>query len=179
MQRHVVVLFWGLCLLLTYNCETENSTYNIPTPLMGSWEMEGIQWRSSDTTITIKDVQPGILLVTSSKYSLMWTPIDGPRVSFERLSAPSDSEIKSGFASVIFNAGTYKATDSTFSTVAQIAKVPGFEGGHQFYRYRLKNDRLWLTMYDETYPNGSKPEWSGKWETNFLLKRITKNQSSL
>ncbi len=29
-----------------------------------------------------------------------------------------------------------------------------------------------LTMFDETYPNGTKPEWFGRYVTEFVLERI-------
>ena len=43
-----------------------------------------------------------------------------------------------------------------------LARVPGFEGAKQQYRYTIHEDQLSLTLFDETYPNGKKPEWYGK-----------------
>ena len=55
------------------------------------------------------------------------------------------------------------------TTIADIAKVPGFEDGKQFYRMNFDNNLLELVMYDETYPNGDKPEWYGKLKVKFIL----------
>ena len=76
------------------------------------------------------------------------------------------------FHSIAFNAGTYELTDSALTTTAIIAKVPGFEGGKQFFRYHIDHSTLTLVMFDETYPNGTKPTWSGKLEVKFVLKRV-------
>lgn len=57
------------------------------------------------------------------------------------------------------------------NATAMVAKVPGFEGGQQHYNFRFENEQLILTMCDETYPDGSKPDCSGKWQTEFTLSR--------
>mgnify|MGYP000312510904 FL=1 len=87
------------------------------------------------------------------------------------MSNPTEEEIKAGFSSIVFNSGTYTSTDSTMVTEAIIAKVPGFEGGKQYYRYILEGNQLSFTMYDETYPDGSKPQWSGLWKTKFIFDK--------
>lgn len=141
-------------------------------PLMGAWEVESIHWISSDTTVSIEEAQAGIFMVTESRYSIIWTPTRTPRVPFAVLSSPTDEEAIAGFKSIVFNSGTYTIGDSTFDIEAEIAKVPGFEGGQQNFTYKIDGDQLSLRMRDETYPDGSKPEWSGKWETLFVMKRI-------
>lgn len=100
----------------------------------------------------------------------MWTRTQQPRTPFKVLSRPTDDELKAGFQSVVFNGGTYRL-DKDLVTTAQIAKVPGFEGGDQYYRYSVRGDTLELTMYDETYPDGTKPEWAGIWETRLVFHR--------
>ncbi len=139
---------------------------------MGSWEFKQIHWITPDTTYSIPESQPGLLLITPERYSIMWTPTQGPRQPFQNLSNPTDEELKLGFRSVVFNGGTYVKTDTTFTTTAFIAKVPGFEGGIQYYNYSIEGDQLTLTMFDETYPSGEKPEWFGKLETQFVLKKV-------
>ncbi|MEM1123856.1 MAG: hypothetical protein AAGJ18_25685 [Bacteroidota bacterium] len=101
----------------------------------------------------------------------MWTPTRSPRKRFKILAKPTDEEIKSGFQSVVFNGGTYEWQKGKVVTKASIAKVPGFEGGQQFYDFRIDKNMLELIMYDETYPDGGKPEWFGKWRTKFVLKK--------
>ncbi len=140
--------------------------------LIGSWKMESFHWISKDTTYSRVNVHPGIFLFTGRSYSIQWTPTKAARVPFKILSKPTDEEKIEGFQSVVFNAGSYSYTDTTVISTAYIAKVPGFEGGKQFYSYNIKGDVLILTMYDETYPDGTKPEWSGNWKTKFVLKRV-------
>ncbi len=139
--------------------------------LIGSWELKSIEWITADTSYVISDAQPGIFMIDSARYSTMWTPTREPRISFQNLSNPSEDEILSGFRSVVFNAGTHIITDSTLVTTASIAKVPGFEGGKQYYRYTIHDDEMDLTMFDETYPDGSKPDWAGIYVTKFRMIR--------
>ena len=132
--------------------------------------MTEVHWISADTTYSIPKSQPGLLIVNEQRYSLMWTRTQQPRTPFKVLSRPTDDELKAGFQSVVFNGGTYRL-DKDLVTTAQIAKVPGFEGGDQYYRYSVRGDTLELTMYDETYPDGTKPEWAGIWETRLVFHR--------
>jgi len=144
-------------------------------PLMGSWEFSSIDWIYADTTYSIATAQPGIFTLTEDHYTIMWTPTRSPRAPFSILSKPTDAETIAGFRSVVFNGGTYELSDDRLTTTALIAKVPGFEGGTQYYRYNIDGDKLELTMYDETYPDGTKPEWFGSMETKFTLKRKGSN----
>lgn len=141
-------------------------------PLLGSWQVKSIHWITPDTTYSINEAQPGLLMINPSRYSIMWTPTQAPRTPFENLSNPTDEELKTGFRSIVFNAGTYVYTDSTLTTTAEIAKVPGFEGGTQYYRYNLSGNQLEITMFDETYPDGKKPDWFGKVESKFVLEKL-------
>lgn len=141
-------------------------------PLLGSWEMLEVHWVSENERHSINKTQPGLFLFTHTSYSIMWTPTQGPRKPFKILAKPTNEEMMSGFKSVVFNGGNYEFTDTTVTTTAFIAKVPGFEGGIQHYEYTINNNVLTITMVDETYPNGTKPDWSGKWKTEFILKRV-------
>lgn len=139
--------------------------------LRGAWEVQEIHWVGKEQTRSIVPAQPGQLLLTDTHYSLVWTTTPAPRVPFKLLAQPSDDEIKAGFQSIAFNAGTYESSGDTLTTTAAIARVPGFEGGRQFFRWQLEGDRLTLTMFDETYPDGSKPAWFGKMEVRLVFKR--------
>lgn len=153
-------------------CQPKQPVIDTQTnPLLGSWKMTSTHWITKDTTYSIHEAQPGIFIIDSSRYAIMWTPLDEPRTPFKNLSQPTDMEMIAGFRSVVFNGGTYDMTDSTLTTTAQIAKVPGFEGGKQFYNYSIADDQLILVMFDETYPDGSKPSWFGKYQTKFVLRR--------
>ncbi|WP_420317098.1 hypothetical protein [Ekhidna sp.] len=102
----------------------------------------------------------------------MYNPSPRPRTPFVSLSKPSDEETMAGFRSIVFNTGPYELMeDDIMLALPDLAKVPGFEGGKQFYRYRVEDDKLYFRMYDETYPNGDKPEWFGKVEVQFILTK--------
>ena len=162
-------------LVLTYGCQQselkDHSGEIKEHPVEGSWKIETIHWITQDTTFTIEEAQPGMMLFSSDKYALMWTPTLEPRVPFNNLSQPTDEEVIAGFRSVIFNGGHYEVSDSSVVTTAEIAKVPGFEGGKQIYRYQIDQDTMRLTMYDERYPNGDRPQWYGTFETQFVMTR--------
>jgi len=172
--RSILSLF--LIFITLFSCKNKESKERLITkeqnPILGSWEMLSVNWIGRDTTYTVAKAQPGIFYFTSKSYGIMWTPTQKPRKAFVNLSKPTDEEIISGFRSVIFNGGSYTYTDSTVTTVAKIAKVPGFEGGTQFYKFSIVNDTLTISMFDETYPDGTKPSWVGDWITEFVMKKI-------
>lgn len=170
-KHYCSVLLFAL-VLIVFACSTTQTDHTTAHPIEGSWAFTSIEWITPDTTYTIQNAQPGLLMINKNRYSIMWTPTVEPRTPFEQLSNPTDEELKSGFRSVVFNAGTYEISDSIVQTQAEIAKVPGFEGGEQFYRYKIEEDKMEFTMFDETYPNGDKPDWYGSLETKFYLKRI-------
>jgi len=161
------------------NNRENNSLLSENNPLIGEWEILEIHWKTKDTVYSIHKAQPGLLIISQNRYSIIWTPINEPRKPFEHLSKPTDNEILEGFRSIVFNAGTYQISDTNLITKAEIAKVPGFEGGRQFFSYMIENDMLSLTMYDETYPNGNKPEWSGNFQTEFIFKKVRISKESL
>ena len=157
----------GLFIFISsFEIETKNNNQ-----LQGSWHLKEVNWISSDTTHVLKKDKLGLLLFTEDSYSIMWSPTEKPRAPFQKLSNPTDEEILKGFKSIVFNAGVYTKTDSTLNTTSIIAKVPGFEGGKQFYTYAFDANQLTLTMHDETYPNGEKPSWSGTWQTKFFFTK--------
>lgn len=140
-------------------------------PLMGSWRMKEIHYIQADTTIKVEKVHGGRVTFSQNHYHLLYNPWINPRKPFEKLAQPTKEEMIYGFQTLVFNSGTYVYTDSTVVTTADIAKVPGFEGGIQYYNYSLKGEALELTMYDETYPDGNKPEWYQKLKVRFKLVR--------
>jgi len=142
-------------------------------PLTGAWHLTGVEWRSAERTSALTDVQPGLFVFTTSHYALMWSPVNEPREPFQVLAKPTDEEIIKGFRSVIFNGGSYRYADGRLVTTAEVAKVPGFESGQQFFKVAQEGDQLTLTFHDEVYPDGSRPEWAGTWQTVFTLTRAT------
>ncbi len=169
-HRHLWPALLGL-LILTACAQHRAAAPVVDNPLLGAWQVRSVHWHSAEKTHTIDAAQPGVFLFTERGYSIMWTPTREPRVPFAVLSKPTDAEMMAGFKSVVFNGGSYQLNPATreLTTTAQVAKVPGFEGGLQHYSYRFDGEVLHLTMVDETYPDGSKPEWSGVWQTEFVL----------
>jgi len=164
---YISVLF---LIAITFSSLTKEKII-VENSVIGAWNMKSVNWITKDTTYRLDNIQPGIFIFTKNYYSIMWTPLEKPREPFKELSKPTNEEIIKGFRSVVFNSGTYTITDSTLTSTALIAKVPGFEGGKQFYRYQITEDTLNIKMFDETYPDGTKPKWSGKYVTEFILTR--------
>ena len=158
--------FHGLFLGSVHAAESTN-------PLLGAWHLTGVEWQSTQRTSALTNVQPGLFIFTENHYALMWSPINEPRTPFKVLSKPTDEETIAGFKSVVFNGGSYQYAEGELVTTAEIAKVPGFETGQQFFKADAQGDQLTLTFYDEVYPDGSKPEWAGKWRTVFTLKKAS------
>ncbi|MCB0279049.1 MAG: lipocalin-like domain-containing protein [Calditrichaeota bacterium] len=157
-----------VCLLL-YSCAKKENT--IINPLHGSWLMKEIHYIYPDSTYSQPQAFTGRFLFTKNHYSIMYNPWTNERIPFQILSKPSDAEILASFKTIVFNSGSYLQSDSTITSTADIAKVPGFEGGKQFYRYKITGDQLDITMFDETYPDGKKPDWYGKLNVRFVLQR--------
>lgn len=140
-------------------------------PIHGSWKMKEIHYIYSDSTYSMDVAHMGTFLFTPKRYVIMYTPWKTSRQPFEDISKPKEKEMIASFKTIVFNSGSYTQTDSTITSTADIAKVPGFEGGKQFYRYSIKNNLLDITMFDESYPNGDKPAWYGKMKVRFVLNR--------
>ncbi|MCK7593713.1 lipocalin-like domain-containing protein [Pseudomarimonas salicorniae] len=140
-------------------------------PLLGGWELRELHWQQNGKTHKLAPAPGGFLLLGEAHYSISWITAATPREPFKVLAGPSDAEALSAFRSIAFNAGTYTRDATTLSTRARIAKVPGFEGGQQFFRLHLDGDVLTLTLHDETYPDGSKPDWAGKLEARMIWHR--------
>ncbi len=168
------LIFLASLLLLCYWTACSNAPV-APTPandLLGTWRVTDIQWEYPDTTYRIADPEPGFLQFSPKRYSFIWTPTLEPRTPFAVLSQPTPEEMQAGFRSIVLNAGTYARTAEQITIIAEVAKVPGFEGGTQVFDYSLQGDTLNYTMIDETYPDGTKPAWFGKMKTKFALVKI-------
>ena len=164
------LLLLPLVILLCHAGQGQSITNN---NINGAWSIEEIIWKSKDTTVQIVPKQKGIFLITQGHYGMSWSPIREKRTPFENLSNPTEEEIIKGFQSIVFNSGTYSIDKNVLTTTAQIAKVPGFEGGKQYYHItHTNNTQVKLTLFDETYPSGKKPQWLGKWETTFIMEKL-------
>lgn len=138
---------------------------------IGSWVFKEIHYIYADTTYKISKAFPGTFIITPVRYAIMYNPTNSPRKPFVNLSNPTKEEVEQAFQSIVFNSGQYTISDSTLINTPDIARVPGFEGGKQYYQYEIDKQQLRLTLFDETYPDGSKPAWYGKLEILFILER--------
>ena len=165
--------FTALALLLCAACATTtpSSTVAPRAALEGAWLMQSVHYVSEDETHTIDPAQTGIFQFNDGRYTIMWTNTREPRKPFVDLANPSAEETSAAFKSIVFNAGRYEIDGDLVIATAELARVPGFEGGRQFYRYKVEDGILELRMFDETYPDDTKPEWSGLWETVFVMQR--------
>ncbi|MEQ9375658.1 MAG: ankyrin repeat domain-containing protein [Imperialibacter sp.] len=140
-------------------------------PLLGSWKFKEIHYIYKDTTYSVPEAYPGTFVVAPNRYAIMYNPSDEPRKPFQSLAKPTDAEIKAAFQSIVFNSGSYELSSAMIVTTSDIARVPGFEGGKQYYEYKFEDDALHLKMVDETYPDGTKPAWYQKLEVLFILTK--------
>ncbi|MEP2773520.1 MAG: ankyrin repeat domain-containing protein [Fulvivirga sp.] len=139
--------------------------------LFGSWQMSEIHYVYADTTYKVVLNYPGRLLIGPNRYAIMYNPYGSDRKAAANISKLTNDEMLYAFKTLAFNTGTYTISDDVLATKADIAKVAGFEGGQQIYAIEKKGDELQLTMFDETYPDGNKPEWYGKLKILFKLKK--------
>lgn len=141
-------------------------------PLFGSWIMNEIGYQQPDTTAFYTMEYPGRLIISDNRYSIMYNPYAQNRKPSKDVSKLTDEEMIYCFKTLAFNSGTYTIKDSVLTTTADMAKVSGFEGGIQYYSFaKLPEGQIKMTMYDETYPDGKKPEWYGKLKIVFILEK--------
>jgi len=166
----------ALLAVLLSACHQKLGKLSPTNPLLGAWQVQSITWTSGEQSQTIDPAQPGLFIFNDHHYALMWSPKPTARIPFVQLAQPTDEEILRGFKSIVFNAGDYVLTDSELVATAQVAKVPGFAGGRLFYRVAFEGSQLRLTLYDEIYPDGTRPTWAGQWQTTFVMTRAAINQ---
>ncbi len=161
--------FWIGVLVVIWSCSafSEQSAAKIE----GAWEVQSIHWITPEETHDLEPAQPGLFLFVDTSYTVMWTRSKQPRTPFESLSKPTETEMIHAFQTVVFNGGRFAWRGDQLVLKPTIARVPGFEGGEQIFNVTRNNNRLTLTMVDETYPDGAKPDWFGKLETRFVLSK--------
>ena len=142
----------------------------VESPLVGAWRITEFSFASPDTSLTISDPQPSLMIFLTSHYSQMYVPGNEPRELFSGdepvvgALEPTDAEVLTAFDSFIANSGTYEVSGSTITTRPTVAKNPNFmAGGSLSYTYRVEGDTLWLTL---NLP------WDPDSENNFTLTRL-------
>ena len=135
----------------------------------GAWRITEFSSAGPDTSYTISDPQPNLLIFLTSHYSHMRVPGDEPRELFSGdepvlgAQEPTDAEVLTAFGSFIANSGTYEVSGSTITTRPIVAKNPNFmAGGSLSYTYRVESYTLWLTL---------NPPWDPDVEDSFTLTR--------
>ncbi len=159
------VLIASLYFLISQNVNADEN------PLLGSWKMKEIHYIYPDKIHSQPKAYTGTFVFTPKRYVIMYNPWKTKRAPFKEISHPSSEEILASFKTIIFNSGSYTYNEKQLSTQADMAKVVGFEGGQQFYNYTIQENILDITMYDETYPDGKKPQWFGKLKVRFILEK--------
>lgn len=138
--------------------------------LLGSWAMEKIEYLYPDTIYTADKPAPGIFVLSPHRYVIQYHPSNKSRTPFEDFTNPTCDELREAFQNLVFNTGNYHVTDQLLTAHPDIARVPGFEGARQVYHYTISEDRLLLTLKDETYPDGTRPQWVGKISVRFTFR---------
>ena len=141
--------------------------------IIGSWQLVSIDYNyiNKDTIIHVESEYPGRFIINESHYSIMYNPYFGTRKPFNDISNPSKDEMQYAFKTLAYNSGSYDIRENILTTHPDIARVPGFEGGNQVFEFLIENNSMQLKMFDETYPNGNKPEWHKKLEIVFNFKK--------
>ncbi|WP_020537731.1 ankyrin repeat domain-containing protein [Lewinella cohaerens] len=139
--------------------------------LSGSWKMEQIAYLYPDTTYLIDAPAPGIFVVSPERYVIQYHPSKNNRAPFADFTNPTCEELRAAFQGLVFNTGQFHLTDSLFIAQPNIARVPGFEGARQVYNYQISRQQLVLTLEDEQYPDGTRPDWVGKISVRFTLSK--------
>jgi len=167
-----------VALACTPSAEQEPATQEAATaeaeigesPLVGAWRIIEFSSASPDTSYTISDPQPSLMVFLTSHYSQMYVPGDEPRELFSGdepvvgALEPTDAEVLTAFGSFIANSGTYEVSGSTITMQPIVAKNPNFMAGESLsYTFRVEGDTLWLTL--------SLP-WDPDSENNFTLTRL-------
>ncbi|MEQ8554205.1 MAG: hypothetical protein RIC53_16225 [Cyclobacteriaceae bacterium] len=159
-----IFIFCMFCLVIVFfSCQPK-----ITDPL-GSWTIDKINFIYTDTTYVLDTVYGGSLILSPERYSIVYNPWNLQRKPFQNLSNPTEAEMIHGFKTFAFNTGGYHWSGDTLTCHPDFAKVPGFEGGEQVYLYDEVASTL--TMFDETYPSGEKPQWYGKLRIELWLTR--------
>ena len=139
--------------------------------LYSSYALKRIDYIYQDTTVVISPSQNGFFILAEKRYAIAYNPGLNPRKPFSDLSAPTEEEMLTGFKTFAFNSGSYTCENGVLKTRPDFAKVPGFEGGEQVYKVTQSDNQLSLTMFDETYPNETKPVWYGKLKIKLYFEK--------
>jgi hypothetical protein len=141
--------FWILaitaCFFLSASAFAENS-------LEGGWaltQVVGAEGNIDDEPL------PGLVVFTSTHYSMMFTIGDKPRALMGDIpegESPTDAQLVAAYNSFIANSGRYAVEDGNLITRAYVAKSPDYMAGWpdnaQTYGFTIDGDMLVLETED-------------------------------
>jgi len=91
------------------------------SPVVGAWVIEEVE--SEGQTMN----QPGLIIFTSTHYSIMFATGDGPRARYEGEDM-TDVETLAAYGTFVANSGRYEIQGDEIITRAFVAKDPNFMG---------------------------------------------------
>ena len=119
------------------------ATQTSPT-LVGTWQLQSTRAMNAAGEVVYEpEVQTGILILTESHYSLMWTR--KPRPDAATHWAATDAEKLVSFNTMIAHSGKWSLENGHLRLDALTAKSPEFVGGHELFRFDAQANHLVLT----------------------------------
>lgn len=116
-----------------------------PSPrdrLVGVWQITELSLRTPDSSRTIANPQPGVLIVTERHYSFLHISGEEPRDTLSEY--PSDAERLTALERLQMSTGTYEASDCLFRVTRMIAAYEQLMGQQHTSGYRIAGDTLWM-----------------------------------
>ena len=174
MKKLLKVIPLVLILCVTISCQKDQASNS--NPLFGAWKV--IETATIDNEGQLKNSydQSSIYLFQDDYYCIVWVQGNKPRNEFIDPWNPTNEEKIKAFDSLIVNAGMYDLEDSVIITYPIIARMPNFVGGKGFYEYKIENDTLVLTMFDELSKTGVRHTWVGKYKFQRTLIRLNRDK---
>ncbi len=166
---HLVI---SLIVLLGFAVGCRQKGTSTSNPLIGVWKVIETTTLGTENKTENTYEHPSLFLFQDAYYSMVMILGDEPRAEFEDPWNPTDDEKVSAYNSILVNAGTYKLKDNVLITRPSIARVPNFVGGEAFYEYKIEEDILTLTLFDEVSKKGIPQTWVGKSKFQRTLIRI-------
>ncbi len=114
-------------------------------PLEGAWRFVGGQTVAASGETTEVTIHESLMLFTAGHYSIARSAGEERIPPYAERWSPTDTEQLARMNSIVVNAGTYEATESSLVTRPLFALVPEFVGGTAEYEYELSGDTLTLT----------------------------------
>ena len=140
--------------LLFFLAGCASTTTQTPPQLVGAWTLTETEAFDADgTSVYAPTVQTGLLILTESHYSLMWTR--APRPPAATPWAATEAERLARDATLIAHAGRYRVDGDALVMLPDAAKSPEFVGGSERFTVRLDGGALEMTAADARSLDGT------------------------